>query len=185
MVSVYELLKKRQDVSLLIVGESFWNTLNDKKLSTKLKKALFNTFKKVLLKKSDNEENYNPLELIKILNIEKYVKVVNEYVPNEDVHKYFQISDVNVLFYLTATPSGVESISYNFNMPIIATAVGHFPETIKDGFNGYLAEPENIKSMAEAMEKAITNPIDRNNVKQTAEKMSWHNYALNIIKDIL
>jgi glycosyltransferase involved in cell wall biosynthesis len=180
-----ELLKKRQDVSLLIVGESFWNTLNDKKLSTKLKKALFNTFKKVLLKKSDNEENYNPLELIKILNIEKYVKVVNEYVPNEDVHKYFQISDVNVLFYLTATPSGVESISYNFNMPIIATAVGHFPETIKDGFNGYLAEPENIKSMAEAMEKAITNPIDRNNVKQTAEKMSWHNYALNIIKDIL
>ena len=78
-----ELLKKRQDVSLLIVGESFWNTLNDKKLSTKLKKALFNTFKKVLLKKSDNEENYNPLELIKILNIEKYVKVVNEYVPND------------------------------------------------------------------------------------------------------
>ena len=32
----------------------------------------------------------------------------NEFIPNEDVHKYFQVSDCVVLYYLTAsTPSGI------------------------------------------------------------------------------
>ena len=42
-----ELAKKRNDVSLLIVGESFWNTLDEKKISTKLKSAVFGTLKKL------------------------------------------------------------------------------------------------------------------------------------------
>ncbi|HOJ38170.1 MAG TPA: glycosyltransferase [Ignavibacteriales bacterium] len=180
-----ELLKRRKDVSLLIVGESFWHTLDKRKLSTKIKKIIFNVLKKILLRKSDDESNYNPLALVDELNLHDYVKIFNQYIPNEDVHKYFQISNVNVLFYLTATPSGVESISYNFHMPIVATKVGHFPETIQEGYNGYLAEPNDIISMADAMEKAITNPIDRNNVKATAEKMSWENYAKTIMKDII
>ena len=101
--------------------------------------------------------------------------------PNDDVHKYFQVSDCNLLFYLTATPSGVESISYNFKLPSLATKVGHFPETIKDGFNGYLAEPENIDSMVEVMKKSITNPIPRKNVAISAKDFSWHNYAKAIL----
>lgn len=180
-----ELLKRRKDVSLLIVGESFWHTLDNKKLSTKIKRFIFNTVKKLLLRKSDDESNYNPLAMVDELNLHDYVKIFNQYIPNEDVHKYFQISDVNVLFYLTATPSGVESISYNFHMPIVATKVGHFPETIQEGYNGYLAEPNDIQSMADAMEKAINSPINRDNVKATAEKMSWENYAKTIMKDIL
>ena len=81
--------------------------------------------------------------------------MVNEFIPNEDVHKYFQVSDCVVLYYLTATPSGIESLSYNFRLPILATKVGHFPETVKDGFNGYLAEDRDIESMAAVMEKYI------------------------------
>lgn len=180
-----ELLKRRKDVSLLIVGESFWHTLDSKKLSTKIKRFLFNTIKRVLLRKSDDESNYNPLAMVDELNLHDYVKIFNHYIPNEDVHKYFQISDINVLFYLTATPSGVESISYNFHMPIVATKVGHFPETIQEGYNGYLAEPNDIQSMTDAMEKAINFPINRDNVKATADKMSWENYAKTIMKDIL
>ena len=41
-----QLSKKRDDVSLLIVGESFWNTLSSNKLSTKIKNAIFDTAKK-------------------------------------------------------------------------------------------------------------------------------------------
>lgn len=172
-----ELAKERDDVSLLVVGESFWQTLDNTKLSTKLKKALFGTAKSLVLQKSDNEEDYNPLALVEELGIQNITTVVNEFVPNEDVHKYFQVADCIVNYYLTATPSGVESIAYNFRMPVLATKVGHFPETIKDGFNGYLAEPEDIQSMKETMLRFINNPIDRSNVDQVAQHLSWENYG--------
>lgn len=178
-----EVLKQRKDVSLIIAGESFWQTLDQNKFSTKLKNFLFGTAKKIFLKNSDNEQNYNPLSLVEELGIQEHVKVYNRFIPNEEVHQFFQVSDSILTFYLTATPSGVESLAYNFNMPVLATKVGHFPETIQDGFNGYLAEPENIKSMAEVMIKSIVNPIPRENVAKTSAHLSWKNYALAILND--
>lgn len=172
-----EVAKQRDDVSLLIVGESFWHTLDTSKLSTKIKQGIFGIAKKVFLKKQDDEREYNPLELIEQLGLKDKVAVVNEFVPNEAVNRYFQVSDSIVLYYLTATPSGVESISYNFKLPVLATKVGHFPETIKDGYNGYLAEAEDIQSMATAMIKSIEKPIDREHVAASSKDMSWENYA--------
>lgn len=177
------LSEKRDDVSLLVVGESFWNTLDQSKLSTRIKNALFKTAKSIFLNNSDNEQNYRPLELIETLNLKDKVYVMNEFVPNEDVHRYFQISDAIILYYLTATPSGVESISYNFKLPVLATKVGHFPETIIHGYNGYLAEDQNIESMAEEMNRMIEHPINRENVKETASKLSWENYAKAILNN--
>ena len=176
------LAQEREDVSLLIVGESFWNTLDNKKLSTKVKNAVFGLAKKVFLKKQDDERDYNPLALIGELGLKESTYVMNDFVPNEMVHKYFQVSDNIMLFYLTATPSGIESIAYNFNLPMLATRVGHFTETVKDGYNGYLAEPDNIDSMAEIMRKAIEHPIPRKNVAETSKDMSWDNYAREILR---
>ncbi|MCI4670575.1 MAG: glycosyltransferase [Bacteroidia bacterium] len=174
--------EQRDDVSLMVVGESFWKTLDNSKFSTRLKNFLFGTAKKIFLRKSDDEREYNPLALIKELGLQSDTVLVNEFVPNEEVHRYFQMSDCIVTYYLTATPSGVESLAYNFNMPVLATNVGHFPETIQHGYNGYLAEPEDIDSMAEQMMKFLEAPIDRENVKQAASRMSWENYALAIMK---
>lgn len=170
-------LKQRTDISLLIVGESFWQTLDQKSFSTRVKNFLFGAAKKLFLRKSDDERNYNPLALIDELAISDHCVVVNEFVPNEQVHQYFQISDAILTFYMTATPSGVESLAYNFQMPVLATRVGHFPETITDGFNGYMAAPEDINSMAEVMLKFLTAPVSRENVAASAAKMSWSNYA--------
>jgi len=174
--------KQRDDVSLLVVGESFWNTLDNKKLSTRIKSATFGLAKKLFLKQQDNEQDYNPLALIEELNLQDKVHVRNDFVPNEEVPLYFQVSDSIMLYYLTATPSGVESIGYNFKMPMLATKVGHFPETVKDGFNGYLAEPDNVESMAEQMIKSIELPIDREHVAATSKDMSWKNYAREIMR---
>jgi len=174
--------KQRDDVSLLIVGESFWNTLDNKKLSTKIKNSVFGLAKSVFLKKQDDERDYNPLALVDELKLNDKVYIDNEFVPNEEVAKYFQLSDSIMLFYSYATPSGVESIGYNFKMPMLATKVGHFPETVKDGYNGYLAEAEDIVSMGKAMIKSIEEPINRENVAETSSKMSWKNYATEILR---
>ena len=129
----------------------------------------------------DDEQNYRPLDLIDTYNLQEKVVAITEFVPNEDVHRYFQASDSIVLFYMAATPSGVESMSYNFGLPILAARVGHFKETVKDGYNGYLAEPENPESMAGVMIKSIEAPVPPENIYATSAEMSWDNYASVIL----
>ncbi|MCC6599736.1 MAG: glycosyltransferase family 4 protein [Crocinitomicaceae bacterium] len=173
---------QRSDVTLLICGESFWQTLDNKKWSSRVKNFLFSTAKRIFLRKSDDERDYRPLDLIAELGIEKQCVVFNSFIPNEDVHKYFQSSDCVILYYLTATPSGIESLSYNFGLPILATAVGHFPETIRDGFNGYLAKQCDIDDMAAQMLRFLEHPLPTENIKEATRNMSWDNYAKAILQ---
>lgn len=177
-----ELAKQRDDVSLMVVGERFWQTVDQSKLSTKLKNAVFGTLKKLFLKKADDERDYDPLAMIDTLGVQDRVLVVDRFIPNEEVPPYFQAADAVVLFYETATPSGVESLSYNFKLPAVATRVGHFPETIIDGFNGYLAEPKNITDMVRVMNAMVEKPIPRENVVEATKNMSWSNYAKAVLK---
>jgi len=167
---------------LLICGESFWKTLDQSSFVTRLKMVLFKLAKKILLRKKDDEQNYDPLKLIDELGIADRVVVKNTFIPNEDVHKYFQVSDAVLLLYEYATPSGIESLSYNFRKPLIATKVGHFEETIRDGFNGYLAEAGDVDSMAAQMRKSLDQPLLPENVARATEKMSWDNYAKAILQ---
>ncbi len=176
-----QVAEQRDDVSFLICGEEFWATLDTSKFSTKLKKVLFGVAQKLFLKNKESEQDYRPLKLIGELGLKDRAVVKNEFIPNEDVHKYFQVSDCSILYYLTATPSGVESLTYNFELPILATRVGHFPETIRDGFNGYLAEPEDIDSMASVMLKFLDEPLPSENVRAAAADMSWENYVAAIL----
>ncbi len=176
-----ELAKQRDDVSLMIVGERFWQTVDQSKLSTKVKNAVFGTLKKLFLKKADDERDYDPLALVDTLGIRDRTLVVDRFIPNEEVPPYFQAADTIVLFYETATPSGVESLSYNFKLPAVATRVGHFPETITDGFNGYLATPKDIADMVRVMNASIEQPIPRENVVEATKTMSWTNYAKAVL----
>lgn len=176
-----ELAKQRHDVSLMIVGERFWQTVDQSKLSTKLKNAAFGTVKKLFLKKADDERNYDPLALVDTLGLRDRTLVVDRFIPNEEVPPYFQAADTIVLFYETATPSGVESLSYNFKLPAVATRVGHFPETITDGFNGYMATPKDIADMVRVMNASIEQPIPRENVMEATKTMSWANYAKAVL----
>jgi glycosyltransferase involved in cell wall biosynthesis len=176
-----ELAKQRDDVSLMIVGERFWQTVDQSKVSTKLKNAVFGTLKKLFLKKADDERGYDPLALVDTLGIRDRTLVVDRFVPNEEVPPYFQAADTIVLFYETATPSGVESLSYNFKLPAVATRVGHFPETITDGFNGYLANPKDLADMVRVMNASIERPIPREHVAEATMAMSWANYAKAVL----
>ncbi|MEM1323058.1 MAG: glycosyltransferase [Bacteroidota bacterium] len=173
--------QQRDDVSLLICGESFWNTLDSNSWGTKFKKATFGVAKKLLLGDGDNEQDYRPLELIQELGLEEQTAVFNRFIPNEEVNKFFQVSDCVVLYYLTATPSGIESLSYNFDLPILATKVGHFPETVEDGDNGYLAEANDIQSMADTMIRFLDHPLPPENVSNFKVNLSWENYAKAIL----
>lgn len=178
-----KIAKKYPDSSLLIVGESFWNTVDKSKWSVRVKQQVFAAAKFIFIRNSPREKDYRPLDLINQFGIENQVVVVNEFVPNEDVHTYFQVSDAIVNFYEYATPSGVESIAYNFSKPILATRVGHFAHAIIDGENGYLANVNDIADMASVLERQILEPVPPSNVKKIANQLSWQNYAKIILAD--
>jgi glycosyltransferase involved in cell wall biosynthesis len=177
-----KLAQERDDVSLLVVGESFWKTLDETKWINRFKKSVFKVLRGMLSKSSEDETAYNPLEWIAQRGLEDRIKVVNDFVPNEEVYRYFQVSDAILLFYEYATPSGVESMAYNFSKPILASKVGHFPETILDGKNGYLAKDGDVSDMAKVMARFLREPIPESNMAEMAERFSWKKYALAISK---
>ena len=88
--------------------------------------------------------------------IQDDVTVVQEYVPNEDVHKYFTAAQVVVLPYNEATQSGILSIAQSFAVPAIVTNVGGLAELVADGITGLVVEPHKIDLLSQAIIKYFT-----------------------------
>ncbi len=90
-------------------------------------------------------------ELIRELNLERSVTIVDRYVPNEEVSKFFAATDAVVLPYLSASQSGVAQVAYSFGIPVIATEVGGLPEVVEDGTTGLLVPPEDPGALSDAI----------------------------------
>ena len=102
------------------------------------------------------EENYRVL--IRKLDLQKSVTIVNRYIPNEEVGIYFRAADLLVLPYRSATQSGILQIAQHFGTSVISTTVGGLPEAA--GINGgegavlstdRLVPPENPQALADAV----------------------------------
>jgi glycosyltransferase involved in cell wall biosynthesis len=94
----------------------------------------------------DSPQKY--LDQIKTLNLSEHVKIINQFVANEDVYKYYLASDVVVLPYRSATQSGILNVAYGFNKPVLVTDVGGLAEFVDNEKTGVVvsdAEPEKIK----------------------------------------
>jgi glycosyltransferase involved in cell wall biosynthesis len=113
---------------------------------------------------------------IKLLRLENDITIISDYIPNEEVGKYFSAADVVVLPYITATQSGIVQIAYNFNKPVIATDVGGLAETVLDGKTGYIVKPQNPKLLANTVSQFyLDNKEDEfvANVMKEKKKYSW------------
>ncbi len=97
----------------------------------------------------------NILSLIKKLKIEEKVKVINQFVPNEDVAKYYQAADVVILPYRSATQSGILNVAYGFYKPVIVTDVGGLAEFVDEGKTGFVVKPNSPEAIAEGVNKFL------------------------------
>ncbi len=135
----------------------------------------------------DNKNNY--LKIIDDLALADSVIIRDLFIPAEDVKYYFSASDVVVLPYRSATQSGIVQMANNFRKPVIATNVGGLSEIIKNGVNGFVVEPENPNSLAEAIFEFYEGSHESkfiSNIKIDVEKYSWENFTeqfLNFIEE--
>jgi len=90
----------------------------------------------------------------KILNNPDIFELHNRYLSDEEVAILFQRASVCVLPYHQATQSSVPLIAAAFGVPVVATAIGAFPEDIKR-VNGIIIPPGNPERLAQAIEKGI------------------------------
>lgn len=86
------------------------------------------------------EENYL-LQIEEVVSSQngKVIPVVH-YIPDEDIEIYFKAADVLVLPYKDIFQSGVLFVAYSFGLPVIASNVGSFRETIVEGKTGFICK---------------------------------------------
>ncbi|HOT88832.1 MAG TPA: glycosyltransferase [Bacteroidales bacterium] len=123
-------------------------------------------------------------DLIKINQLDEFVIMHNNFIPDEKVADYFCASDIVVQPYKNATQSGVTQIAYHFNKPMIVTDVGGLAEIIPDGKVGYVVKPD-----SEKLAEVIFKFFDLNKEKEfmeaasvEKEKYSWTNLIKTIEK---
>ena len=99
----------------------------------------------------DSPDKY--YEQINKLGIKDSINVVQRFVPNEEVGKYYSVADLVILPYLSATQSGVLNIAYGFGKPVIVTDVGGLAEDVIDGKTGYIIQPQDENEIIMAVSR--------------------------------
>jgi D-inositol-3-phosphate glycosyltransferase len=79
------------------------------------------------------------------------VRLIDRYIPDEEVEALFRAADVTVLPYRSGTQSGVTHVAYALGTPVIATRVGGLTESIRDGETGLTVPPEDPPALAAAI----------------------------------
>ena len=117
------------------------------------------------------------------------VRVVNRWIPDDEVDDYFRVADVVVLPYIEASQSGVIAIAYSYGLPVIASDVGGLAEQVVDGQTGLLVPPGDVAALASACIQLLTNPLLRKKLgeagyEKATTEWSWKRVALGVYESL-
>ena len=113
---------------------------------------------------------------IRNLGLEDAVRVVDKYIPNEEVGLYFSAANLVVLPYVSGTGSGVIQIANALEKPVVATRIGSLAEVVEDGKTGYLVNPGDSKALAAAVIRFFEEEKEAEfvqNIRRAKRKFSW------------
>lgn len=110
--------------------------------------------------------------------VTEHLTIIDEYVPNEALGDYFDVAEVVVLPYVSATQSAVVQLAFGFGKPVITTRVGGLHEVVQDGRNGLVVPPQDEEALAAAIVRYFTEelgPVMSANVasERAAGRFSW------------
>ena len=127
-----------------------------------------------------DEDRLEYERLIKQYNIADHVVLIDKYIPDQEVGKYFSACDLVILPYESATQSGIPQIAYEFDKPVIATDVGGLPEVVVDGKTGYIVPPRNAKELSAAIIRFFHEHRQdefRRGILKEKTKYSWEHFV--------
>ena len=116
------------------------------------------------------------LKLVNDLDLTENVEIIDRYVTDHEMSRYFSWADLVVLPYRRSITSGVIATAYGFKKPVLATDVGGFSEVIQDGFTGKLVVSGDPQALADGILWFLANrQVDfaENISAFAAQHMSW------------
>jgi len=126
------------------------------------------------------------IKLIDECKIREKVIVINRFVSNEEVSKYYLASDVVILPYRSATQSGILNVAYGFNKPVIVTDVGGLAEFVVENKTGFVVKPDSPNAILLGYEKFLELSRLENfaeNIQEYNQKNGFENLPI-ILNDI-
>lgn len=127
------------------------------------------------------------LDKIKKLGIDEDTIVINKFVPNEDVGKYYNASDLVILPYRSATQSGILNVAYGFSKPVLVTEVGGLAEFVVDRSTGIIIKPDSPDEIAKAAIEFFKLKVEvdfEKNIKEFISKNKFGNLS-ELFKQII
>ena len=104
-----------------------------------------------------------------------------KYIRDSEVATYFSAADVAVLPYRSATQSGISSVSYHFEVPMIVTDVGGLKETIGDRGTGIVSDEGTPEAIRREIQRYFADPRIKEdcicNIRLEKERLSWKTFA--------
>lgn len=133
-------------------------------------------------------------------SFERYQKIIDtlpgkdrimkdlRYIKDSEVSDYFSAADVAVLPYRSATQSGISSVSYHFEVPMIVTDVGGLRETIGDRGTGIVAKEGSPEAIYDEIVRYFGDPLVRDecirHIREEKERLSWSTFARKLTEFI-
>lgn len=121
--------------------------------------------------------------LVHRLGLAERVQVRPGYLPAGQIPELFAEFDALVLPYRTATASQLVALAHWHGLPTVATRVGNFPETVRDGVDGLLCAPGDVADLARAL-RALYEPGRlpqlRAGVQPAQEEPVWQRYLATL-----
>lgn len=108
------------------------------------------------------------------------VRLLERYIPDEEVEALFMAADLVALPYRSATQSGVTHVAYALGVPVITTDVGGLAETVRPGVTGMVVPPERPDALAAAIVEYFERglgPRMREGVAELRREHSWEALA--------
>ena len=120
-------------------------------------------------------------KLIDRLPQEKKVHMSLKYIKDSEVKDYFSAADVAVLPYRSATQSGISSVAYHFEVPMIVTDVGGLKETIGDRGTGLVSPEGTPEAICKETLRFFSDPAINQecirNIRLEKDRLSWKTFA--------
>lgn len=103
-------------------------------------------------------------------------------IPDEDIPNLFATSHYIVFPYKAVTQSGPLRIAYGYNVPVIASDLDGFKESVEENITGLLFETENVESLTHIMGQVITaHPSQYNQIKKSQSEYVRQNLSTHSV----
>lgn len=122
---------------------------------------------------------------IEKLGINTKISLHVRYISDEEVPLFFSSADVCVLPYKSATQSGITSIAYHFDLPMIATDTGGLKESIHHNKTGLIVNSPDSDLIAEAIAHYFDQDLKsrfQDEIRLLKDKLSWSSLSNAIIE---